>query len=106
MFKVDLRTIDLQPEKGRAKEDFYDAGGLKAQVMRLKAGQIIPPCKMENDVLFYIIQGEGEISVDHEKEELMPMVSVVVPRQAKSRSISARTDMLILAVQGTYHNKI
>ena len=99
MHKVDIGTMALQTEKGPAKEVFYDAGGLKAQVMRLQAGQIIPPCKMEKDVLFYIIRGEGEIIVDQERETLKPNVSVVVPGLAGSRSIVAKTDMTILAVQ-------
>jgi quercetin dioxygenase-like cupin family protein len=99
MHKVDIGAMALQTEKGPGKEVIYNAGALKAQVMRLHAGQIIPPCKMENDVLFYIIQGEGEIIVDQEKEELAPMLSVVVPGEAGSRSISAKTDMLVLAVQ-------
>ena len=54
---------------------------------------------MSNDVLFYIIEGESKIIVDDEKEELKPMISVVVPKQTESRSISAKTDMVILAVQ-------
>ncbi len=54
---------------------------------------------MSNDVLFYIIEGEGEIIVDDKREGLKPWVSIVVPKGAESRSISAKTDMIILAVQ-------
>ncbi len=100
MNKTDINKLVKYSEEGPAKKIFYDRGNLKAQVVCLKAGQIIPPCKMTNDVLFYIVEGEGEITVDNKKEELKSRMSVVVPKEAESRSICAKTDMVILAVQG------
>jgi len=73
---------------------------LKAQVTCLKAGNSIPPCKMENDVLFYFLTGEGTITVDNETTKIKSGDCVVVPHQADSRSILAKTDLGILAVQG------
>jgi len=78
---------------------FYDKGNIKAQIMCLQSGQLIPPCKMQNDVLFYVIEGEGEIVVDNKKEALTTGISIVVPKSAKSRSISAKSNLIILAVQ-------
>ena len=99
MNKRNLAKLVKYSDERPAKEIFYDYGGLKAQIVCLKAGQVIPPCKMSNDVLFYIIEGSGEIIVDNKKEDLEEMVSVVVPKEAESRSITARTDMVVLAVQ-------
>ncbi len=39
---------------------------------------------MGNDVLFYIVEGEGEITVDDKREILFPWVSIIVPKEAKS----------------------
>jgi quercetin dioxygenase-like cupin family protein len=105
MNKTDVKKIINYISEGPYKKIFYDGGGIKAQIVCLKAGQTIPPCKMNNDVLFYIIKGEGEIMVDNETEDLKEMVSVIVPRKAESRSISAKTDMIILAVQGRTNNE-
>jgi quercetin dioxygenase-like cupin family protein len=102
MNSTDLNNLVAFDDSGPAKSVFHDAGGIKAQVMCLKAGQEIPPCKMGNDVLFFVIRGEGEMVVDKDREDLKPMVSVVVPRQAESRSIHAKTDMVILAVQSLH----
>lgn len=99
MHKIDVKKMVNYSNEGPVKEIFYDAGNLKAQVVCLKAGQMIPPCKMTNDMLFYIVEGEGEITVDNKKEVLFSGISVIVPKEAESRSISAKTDMLILAVQ-------
>jgi len=86
-------------DEGPVKNVFYDRGPIKAQVMCLKAGQVIPPCQMSNDVLFFVIKGVGEIRVDDECVGLQETVSVIVPKEAGSRSISAQTDLVILAVQ-------
>jgi len=99
MKRIETNNLIAFSKEGPAKSIFYDEGNLKAQFMCLKEGQIIPPCKMGNDVLFYVIQGEGEIIVDNEKEALFAGVSVIVPKKAESRSISAKTDLIILAVQ-------
>lgn len=82
------------------KEVFSNTDHLKAQVMRLEAGTSIPPCKMDNDVLFYILRGEGTITVDDETFALGTGDCIVVPHQAESRSIHAVTELEILAVQG------
>ena len=100
MYKIDIKKLINHNKERSYKKVFYDVENLKAQIVCLKSGQVIPPCKMNNDVLFYIIEGEGEIIVDSEKESLFPGAAVVVPRKAESRSISAKTDMIVLAVQG------
>ena len=101
MKKYSLRKIlDGMDNKALSKEIFCTTDHLKTQVISLKAGNIIPPCKMENDVLFYFLAGEGTVTVDNEKVDIKSGECVVVPHQAESRSISAKTDCEILAVQG------
>lgn len=90
-------SLDDEP---LAKMVFSSTDHLKAQVMRLKAGVQIPPCKMENDVMFFIIKGKGRITVDNETSEIYEGECVMVPHQAESRSIFAETDLEIFALQG------
>jgi len=92
--------LNCMEKKPLNKEVFCTTDHLKAQVMRLEAGCCIPPCKMDNDVLFYILTGEGSISVDNESRKITSGDCVVVPHQVDSRSIHADTDLEILAVQG------
>ncbi|MBU2567873.1 MAG: hypothetical protein ABIJ16_05875 [Bacteroidota bacterium] len=99
MDKFEINKFVKFSEDGPSKEIFYNKGDLKAQILCMKAGQTIPPCKMNNDVLFYTVEGEGEITVDDRKEVLLPGVSVIIPKEAESRSMYARTDMVILGVQ-------
>jgi mannose-6-phosphate isomerase-like protein (cupin superfamily) len=101
MQKFNLQQIlSAMEKKPLNKAVFCTSGYLKSQVMFLKAGNSIPPCKMENDVLFYILSGKGSIVIDADKQQIATGDCVVVPFQANSRSINAETDMEILAVQG------
>jgi len=101
MEKFKLQAIlDSMDNKPLNKEIFCTTDHLKAQVMKLEAGAQIPPCKMDNDVLFYFMSGEGTITVDNETLNIGPGECVVVPHQAESRSIYAITGLKILAVQG------
>jgi mannose-6-phosphate isomerase-like protein (cupin superfamily) len=96
-FQTILAAMEKKPLN---KEVFCTTDHLKAQVMRLESGTSIPPCKMDNDVLFFILKGEGTITVDDETLVLGTGDCIVVPHQAESRSIHAETDLEILAVQG------
>jgi mannose-6-phosphate isomerase-like protein (cupin superfamily) len=101
MKKFNLQQIfSIMQKKPLNKEVFCTTNHLKAQVTYLEAGNSIPPCKMENDVLFYILSGEGTITVDNETNKITSGDCVVVPHQADSRSIHAETELEILAVQG------
>jgi len=82
-----------------AKTVFYEAGRLKAQVMGLEPGQRIPPCSMTHDVVFVVLEGEGEIIVDGERVSIRPSSWIFVPKESGTRSIETRAKMTILATQ-------
>jgi mannose-6-phosphate isomerase-like protein (cupin superfamily) len=91
-------------DKPLAKMIFSSTEHLKGQVMRLRAGVQIPPCEMDNDVMFIIRKGKGRIAVENEASEISEGDCIIVPHQAESRSILADTDMEIIAVQGLSHH--
>lgn len=84
---------------GPAKSVFFEVDRLKAQVMGLEPGQRIPPCSMDQDVVFVVLEGEGEIIVDGERVSVRPSSWIFVPKESGTRSIEARTKMTILATQ-------
>jgi quercetin dioxygenase-like cupin family protein len=84
---------------GPTKSVFFEAGHLKAQVMGLEAGQKIPPCRMEHDVFFYVMEGEGRAVIDGEMTPLAATSWLFVPKKKGTRSLEAATRMAILAVQ-------
>lgn len=90
----------MDKKKPLNKEVFCASEHLKVQVMFLKSGNSIPPCKMENDVLFYFLSGKGSITADDDTKKISAGECVLVPSQVDSRSIFAETDLEILAIQG------
>jgi quercetin dioxygenase-like cupin family protein len=84
---------------GPTKAIFFEANRLKAQVMGLEAGQAIPPCRMDHDVFFYVMEGEGRAVIDGEATPLAETSWLFVPKEKGTRSIEASTRMAILAVQ-------
>ena len=84
---------------GPVKTVFYDAGRLKAQVMGLESGQRIPPCFMDHDVVFVVLEGEGELTADADRFSVRPFSWVRVPKETGTRAIEAATKMIILAMQ-------
>ena len=100
-FQEILSSLEKKPLN---KKVFCVTDHLKAQVTYLKCGNTIPPCKMDNDVLFYIVSGDGSITVDNETNPVHIGDCVIVPNTVGLRSIKAETDMHILAVQGLSNN--
>lgn len=84
---------------GPTKSVFFEAGHLKAQVMGFEPGQVIPPCRMDHDVFFYVMEGEGRAVIDGEMTPLAATSWLFVPKEKGTRSLEAATRMAILAVQ-------
>jgi len=84
---------------GPAKTVFFESEKLKAQVIGLEPGQRIPPCSMDHDVVFIVLEGEGEIIADAERLSVRPFSWVLVSKETGLRSIEAATKMTILAMQ-------
>lgn len=86
-------------QEAHTKYVFFESDKLKAQVVCLEVGQQIPPCQMDSDVIFFVMEGKGKIIVD-KKEEILEKTSwVFVPKENESRSVKAKTRMTVLAIQ-------
>jgi len=89
-------------------------GGFKVRRVALPAGAVIPPCRMEHDVVFVVLAGrvlftvgeepnggaaaESAAAADVETAEVAAPGAVFVPGGATSRSMRALTQSLVLAV--------
>lgn len=90
--------IAFSPDQ-HAKRVFFEKGKVKAQVVGLEAGQAIPPCRMDHDVIFLVTEGKGMIVVDGEEETIEESAFVFVSKEKETRSIKALTKMAVLAIQ-------
>jgi glyoxylate utilization-related uncharacterized protein len=67
MHVFDLGGIDLSGHEGPAKEAFFESSEFSARVVALPSGAEMPACDMSAYVLFYVLDGEAEVTVDLEK---------------------------------------
>ena len=51
----------------RDKNVFYEAKEFKARIIELQAGGKIPNCEMTSYVIFYVLDGSAEVSVNQKK---------------------------------------
>jgi quercetin dioxygenase-like cupin family protein len=71
---------------------------VRTLLLNLNSGQKSPLCKMSVDVLYFIIEGEGELLVEDEHYDLHTGSMAIVPAETE-RLISAATSMRVLGVQ-------
>ena len=64
----DLMNIDTYPYEERDKNVFFKSKRFKARIIKLNAGEGIPTCKMQSFVIFYVIEGTAEVSVNSENQ--------------------------------------
>jgi quercetin dioxygenase-like cupin family protein len=83
---------------GASSTRLLDAGKVRALLLNLEAGQSVAPCQMPSTVLYYVIEGQGQLQVEEEQSQLRTGSLTVVPPGA-IRSISADARMRVLALQ-------
>ncbi|MBN2169110.1 MAG: hypothetical protein JW738_07685 [Actinobacteria bacterium] len=66
----DLGGIALSETEGRAVKVFHKIDEYSARVIELPPLGRIPECEMASNLLFFVIHGEVEISVDGKTEKL------------------------------------
>lgn len=79
-------------------QPMLDAGNARVLVLNLASGQAVDPCQMTFLVLYYFIEGEGEIQVEGQKLNFHPGSLLFVPADA-TRSITADLPTSVLIVQ-------
>ncbi len=75
-----------------------DAGKARALLLSLDAAQSVAPCQMPFLVLYYFIEGQGQMKVEDEQAEFHAGSVTAVPAGVV-RSISASHQTRVLVVQ-------
>ncbi len=61
---IDFKTMELDMDKERETKVVYNADGLKVRIIQLSTGAKIPDCEMASHVMFHILEGDVEITVN------------------------------------------
>ena len=67
MKTFDINSIQAFPFSEREKNLFYKAEEFKMRIIELATGQELPDCEMKSHVIFFLIKGNVETTVNMEK---------------------------------------
>jgi len=65
-----LKEIPIFPFAEREKNVFFNGDQFKARIIALPAGGTMPECQMHTAVIFYVVSGEVEVTVEGEARHL------------------------------------
>ena len=64
---IDLKKMISSPYEEREKNIFYNVDEFKARIIKLPADGNMTTCKMGSYVIFYVIEGTVDVTVNQEK---------------------------------------
>lgn len=76
----------------------FDQGTVKVRRIELAAGARIPPCRMQEDVVFVIIEGRVAFRAEDEEAVVKAPGAIFIQGGATTRSMEADEASLVLAV--------
>ena len=65
-----LKTLPVYPYEQREKNVFFNGDGFKTRIVALPPGGSMPECDMHTAVLFYVVSGEVDVTVDGDVRRL------------------------------------
>jgi len=95
---IETQDLTTFSPTGVLSTSLLETDQARALFLNLAGGQKVKPCLMSTTVLYYVVEGQGLLYVENEQAELQTGSLVVVP-PGTTRSISATTQMRVLAVQ-------
>lgn len=98
----DLKTMNVAAPEEKGKNVFYKSEQLKARLIELPAGGKIPECQMETHVLFYVIEGEAQVTVNQEKAFIKEGQCLITP----PATVSMKTDAGVRVLGITFNPQV
>jgi len=93
----DLNDSNVYPFEERDKNVLSQSRTFKVRLIQLEAGGQIPPCKIEMNVIFCVLQGKGLITVDEQVNQVKPHSLIITP--LATISMESEEGMRLLGIQ-------
>lgn len=75
----ELLNQTVFPYESRDKNVFYLAENFKARLIELGPGESIPTCDMASNVIFVVMEGDGEVTVNDKTEKISRGYCMISP---------------------------
>jgi quercetin dioxygenase-like cupin family protein len=93
----DLYSMNVHPYAERAKNVFYQTEEFKTRLIELPAGGEMPTCEMASHVIFYVLAGSAEVTVNQEQVTLQEGACLI--SEPATFTMRTATGVKILGVQ-------
>ena len=98
MVQLDLLQGRSEPEQPVAASVLLDRGHVKVRRISLASGAKIPPCQMQEDVVFVVVAGRVTFRTEAQEMVVDAPGALFIPGGATTRSMEAQETSLVLAV--------
>ena len=98
MMRIDLGSTPARTDGGFAASVLLEHDQLKVRRIVLAAGARIPPCQMQEDVVFVVVTGRITFRAEADETLVAAPWAVFIPGGATTRSMEAHEASLVLAV--------
>ena len=101
---VDLKAMVSYPYEEREKNIFYNVEEFKVRIIKLPEDGKMPNCEMPSHVIFYVIKGSVDVTVNQEKATINEGQCLI----SEPATISMRTidGAKIMGIQITVRNGV
>ena len=92
-----LDSIDTFPYDERDKNVFFKSKEFKTRIIKLLPGENIPECEMASYVIFIVLEGEAEITVNKGKANLVKNQCLIT--EPSKISMQSKNGVKIIGIQ-------
>ena len=101
---IDLKKMISYPYDEQEKNIFYNVEEFKARIIKLPAGGNMPTCKMGSYVIFYVIEGTVDVTVNQEKATIKEGECLI--SEPAKLSMRTKAGVKIMGIQITKGNSV
>jgi quercetin dioxygenase-like cupin family protein len=98
MTQIDLSAAPMSQGNGHKASVLLEHDQMKVRRIELATGARIPPCQMQEDVVFMVVTGRITFRAEAEEVLVASPGAVFIPGGATTRSMEAHEASLVLAV--------
>jgi len=92
-----INSMKTFPYEERGKNVFFSSEKFKLRIIELRPDGKIPLCEMESNVIFYMIKGEAEVTVNDETKLLTEGECLI--SEPGTFSMQSKNGVRILGIQ-------
>ena len=94
---VNIKSMKTFPYEERGKNVFFSSEKFKLRVIELDPNGKMPLCQMESNVIFYVVEGETEVTVNDETKLLTEGECLI--SEPGTFSMQSKNGVRILGIQ-------